>query len=351
LTARVEQIPLFVLTGFLGSGKTTLLARTLRHPGFARTAVIINEMGEIGLDHELVQTSSESLIELETGCLCCAVRGDLAVTLCDLLNRRDSGSVMPFERIVIETSGIADPAPILQLLMTDEGLRRRLNLAGVTTTVDATTALATLEREPQAPRQIAVADRLVITKTDLAGGLGEPLTRALRRISPSADLLIASHGDLDPNRLFVVAPWEPARVASALAAWLPEPASAVAEATSADHAGVTSLSLRLAEPLHAATLTLLVEALAEHCGEDLLRLKGIVRLVEVPDRLAVIHGVQHVFHPVELLDLDGRPGENPQSRLVLIGRRLDRGWIEALIQAIEAEVSEAGANSDPGGAR
>ena len=140
------MIPVCVLTGFLGSGKTTLLGRLLKSPAFSRTAVIVNEFGEVGLDHDLIETSEESFVELQTGCLCCTVRGDLVLTLEDLLARRDAGAVAPFERVVIETSGLADPAPILHALMSDAGLSERLALAGVVTTVDAVNGLGTLAR-------------------------------------------------------------------------------------------------------------------------------------------------------------------------------------------------------------
>ena len=167
------MIPVSVLTGFLGSGKTTLLARLLRTPQFARTAVIVNEFGEVGLDHDLIETSEESFVELQTGCLCCTIRGDLVLTLEDLLARRDTGAVAPFDRIVIETSGLADPAPILHALMGDGGLARRLTLAGVVTTVDALNGLGTLARQPESVKQVAVADRLLVTKTDLVGSGNE----------------------------------------------------------------------------------------------------------------------------------------------------------------------------------
>jgi G3E family GTPase len=162
------MIPVTVLTGFLGSGKTTVLGRLLLSPEFSRTAVIINEFGEIGLDHDLIETSEESFVELQTGCLCCTVRDDLARTLAAILRRRDEGSVAPFERVVIETSGLADPAPILHVLMSDRDLAQRLSLAGVVALVDAVNGLHTLSRQPESAKQVAIADRLVLTKTDLA---------------------------------------------------------------------------------------------------------------------------------------------------------------------------------------
>ena len=205
------MIETLVLTGFLGSGKTTLLGRLLRHPAFSKTAVIINEFGEIGLDHELIEASADSLIELQTGCLCCKIRNDLAATLHDLLRRRDQGSVTAFTRIVIETSGLADPAPILQTLMTDAGLACRLALGGVVTTVDAVTGAATLIREDISVKQVALADRLVLTKTDL---VGPPADRAaappdligrLRSLNATAPLLQACHGEVDPEACSIAA--------------------------------------------------------------------------------------------------------------------------------------------------
>ena len=182
-------IPVSVLTGFLGSGKTTILGHLLRQPEFSRTAVIINEFGEIGLDHELVEASEDSFIELQTGCLCCKIRTDLAQTLQELLQRRDAGSCPPFNRVVIETSGLADPAPILQTLMTDTGIAGRLVLGGVVTTVDAVTGAGTLASEDISQKQIALADRIVLTKLDLAGAAPPALTRRLAELNTAAPVL------------------------------------------------------------------------------------------------------------------------------------------------------------------
>ena len=330
------MIPVAVLTGFLGSGKTTLLRRLLRHPDFARTAVIINEFGEVGLDHDLVEASEESLVELQTGCLCCAVRGDLALTLEDLLRRRDAGTVTPFERVAIETSGLADPAPILHTLMSDAGLARRLALAGVVATVDAVNGRATLERYPQSVKQVALADRLILTKTDLAHGQYADLAARLAALNPAAQREQASFGEVDPARLFDTV--HPASLrARDLSAWLGFNAHSHAAAVG-HHAGISCFAIQRNEPFKAVALTLFLEALAEHCGADLLRLKGIVNIAENPDRPAVIHGVQHVFHPP--VWLDRWPSRDRRSRLVCIGRDIQQAWIEALIHAIEAEIAE-----------
>jgi G3E family GTPase len=192
-----DVIPVSVLTGFLGSGKTTMLRHLLRQPEFSRTAVIINEFGEVGLDHELIEASEDSFIELQTGCLCCKIRTDLAQTLSDLLQRRDEGRCTPFDRIVIETSGLADPAPILQTLMTDTNIAGRLVLGGVVTTVDAINGAHTLDCERISQKQIAVADRIVLTKLDLAGPAEPALLRRLEELNAGAPVLIAEHGRID----------------------------------------------------------------------------------------------------------------------------------------------------------
>lgn len=324
-------IPVYVLTGFLGSGKTTLLARLLRDSAFARTAVIINEFGEVGLDHDLIETSEESFVTLETGCLCCAVRGDLVLTLEDILRRRDAGAVVPFERVVIETSGLADPAPILHALMTDAGLAQRLTLAGVVATVDAVNAPATLARQPESLKQVAVADRLLLTKTDLVGsGEGEALAHRLSALNPAAVVLTANFGEVAPERLF-----DDGRDA---ACGIPPEALPHVHEHGGHAADITCFAVLREAPIRGVTLTLLLEVLAEHCGTDLLRLKGIVNVAESPQRPAVIHGVQHVFHPPAWLEC--WPSADRRSRLVFIGRNLRQAWIEALLDALEAEVDD-----------
>jgi G3E family GTPase len=337
------MIPLAVLTGFLGSGKTTLLARLLKSPRFARTAVIINEFGDVALDHDLIETSEESFVELQTGCLCCRMRGDVALTLEDILLRRDRGMVQPFERVVIETSGLADPAPILHAVMSDDGLSRRLMLAGVVTTVDAVNAVSTLARQPEAVKQVALADRLILTKTDLLEGEASELQERLQAINPGASLLTARFGDVDPEQLFKIAPAAPDHWTGSEVWPAPQKGRRGAARHAIDHFGrhdarVATFAIVRAEPMRAVVLTLLLEALAEHCGGDLLRLKGIVNIAENPGRPAVVHGVQHVFHPPQWLER--WPSEDRRCRLVFIVNDIPPAWILALLRAIEIEVGE-----------
>ena len=374
------MIPVTVLTGFLGSGKTTLLARLLRTSAFARTAVIINEFGEVGIDHDLVAASEESFVELGTGCICCQVRGDLEATLADLVGRRQAGTVAPFERIVIETSGLADPAPVLNAVMAETGRGAPILLDAVVTTIDAVNGLATLDREPQSVRQAAVADRLILTKTDLLDGApADALLARIRVLNPRAPLAIAVNGDIDPGLLladsssFLVSPGEATDLWVRSADPGPSPVDAKIDleedsGSARRHApslrpgtqahdgiggsrsdlptiphdpGIGCIIIRRDQPLPALALTLLLEALADHVGGDLLRLKGLVHIAERPDQPAAIHGVQHVFH--EPRWLDRWPTEDRSTRLVLIGRGLSQLWVDCLIEAIAAEIAEVDA--------
>jgi G3E family GTPase len=332
-------IEALVLTGFLGSGKTTLLGHLLRQPGFSRTAVIINEFGDIGLDHDLIEASEDSLIELQTGCLCCKIRNDLATTLHDMLQRREQGKIAAFTRVVIETSGLADPAPILQTLMTDTQIAGRIVLGGVVTTVDAVNGTETLIREEISVKQVAVADRLVLTKTDLASPLQPALIRRLAALNATAPVLRACQGQIDPQRLFDGGLYNPLTKSLDVQSWLG--AAAVADGHAHGRHDVDTYAILRREPIRAVALTLFLETLSEHCGAGLLRLKGIVNILESPEQPAVIHGVQHVFHPPSWLAR--WPSDDRRSRIVFITRGVPQGWIDALLEALDAEVADVSA--------
>jgi len=328
-------IEALVLTGFLGSGKTTLLGHLLRQPEFSRTAVIINEFGEVWLDHDLIEASEDSFIELATGCLCCQLRNDIATTIHDLLQRRDQGNVTPFSRLVIETSGLADPAPILQTLMTEATIAGRVALAGVVTTVDAVNGPATLSREEISIKQVALADRLVVTKTDLAYAKQPSLIPRIRALNPTAPILYADHGQIDPRRFFDGRPHD--SLANSLDVRSRLDTSTMARNHAHSGHDVNTFTILRHEPIRAVALTLLLETLCDHCGADLLRLKGIVNILESSGQPAVIHGVQHVFHPPSWLP--HWPSDDRRSRIVFITRGVPRGWVEALLDAIDAEVA------------
>jgi G3E family GTPase len=336
-----ERTPVSVLTGFLGSGKTTLLARLLRDPSMSRTAVIINEFGEIALDHDLVEASDESFVQLSTGCLCCRVRSDLVLTLADLAARRAAGALPPFERVVIETSGLADPAPILHALMTDRDLAEVYALEGVVTTVDALMGLDTLAHQGESLRQAALADRVVFTKTDLAGGIPPELRERIARINPGAPALTAVRGAIAPATLFECASTGEAAAQRLLASLAPAPTDATTEHAHEHTPDIATFSIVREHPVHAATLALFISALAENCGADLLRMKGIVNVAEAPERPAVIHGVQHVYHAPEWLER--WTSEDRRTRMVFIGTRVHEAWTHGLLELLDGEVADEGA--------
>lgn len=317
--------PVSVVTGFLGSGKTTLIGRILRTPGYARTAVIVNEFGEIGLDHDLIAKSDETLVSLTTGCLCCAVRGDLVETLLDLRSRRDAG-IIAYDRVLIETSGLADPAPILHALMTDPGVTNTHRIDSVVTVADAVHGLTTLDRHTEARRQAALADRLVLSKTDLAGDAPE-LRARLAAMNPAAGIVLVA--DVTPDTLFT--PADPATRALRL--------TLVPDRHTAQHTdNIQTFVLQRDTPMPALALTLLLQALTEHCGARLLRVKGLIDIEEMPGQPAVIHGVQHVFSAPEFLDQ--WPSDDRTTRIVFIGQGIPRHFPARLLAAIEEEVRD-----------
>jgi G3E family GTPase len=324
-----EATPVSVVTGFLGSGKTTLIQKVLRDPRFARTAVIVNEFGEIGLDHDVLASSSDALIRLSTGCLCCAVRSDLIETLLDLHRRRADGEV-DFDRIIIETSGLADPVPVLQSLMTDKAVATLFILDGVLTLVDALHGPATLTNHVEARRQIAVADRILVTKTDVAAP-SAALLDELRALNPNAAHAFAVQGAATLDWLFEPGASRDARRAAEIL---------MAADAAPRHTGANdSIVLTSASPIPALALTLLLQALADHAGDRLLRTKGLVLVTEMPDRPALVHGVQHVFAAPEWLE--AWPGPEPHTRMVFIGTSIPRRWPARLLEAIMEDVLDA----------
>jgi G3E family GTPase len=314
-------LPITVLTGFLGSGKTTLLRRALRSPALADTAVIINEIGEIAIDHHLVDFVEGSVVELPGGCLCCAVREDLARTLRTLLERREAGEIRAFRRIVVETTGLADPAPILYTLGADPMLDHCLHLAGVVTLIDAVSGAETLDRFPEAARQAALADTLVISKTDIAP-LGPELAARLDRLNDRARRVLAHDTD-DPGAMLFGAG---GRLSSQL---LP------GEPVAAHSHGIDAFTISLGGPLSRFDFARALGGLARERGNDLLRVKGIVRFSDRPERPALVQAAQHAMFAPEWLDnwpadwpLGGSDGEG-RSRLVFVVHEIPRAEILA----------------------
>jgi len=322
-----ERLPVTVLTGYLGSGKTTLLRHLIARPELADTAVVINEFGEVGLDHLLVDATTEDTVLLASGCLCCTVRGDLVNSLRRLLARSGSGELPPFRRVVIETTGLADPAPIIHTLMTDPALAERFRLDGIAATIDAVNAMDQLDREPEPVKQAAVADRLVLTKTDLADAHAvAALTARLERLNPAAPILTADRGRLDPAALLDAGLYNPLTKSLDVQRWLKEEAYGTGHAADHHHhdvnrhdARIRAFCLSWDAPLDWDRFVDWAEMLAATQGDRLLRLKGVLN-VAGSERPVAVHAVQHLFHPP--VELPAWPDADRRSRLVFITRDL-----------------------------
>ena len=374
-------IPVLVLTGYLGAGKTTLLNHLLRDPAMADTAVIINEFGEVSIDHLLVERADDGIVELSSGCLCCTIRGDLVATLEDLVARADDGRIARLARVVIETTGLADPAPILHTIMRHPWLVQRYRLDGIVTLVDAINGLATLEASPEAVKQAAVADRLVLTKSDLLTTAADRAALAalelrLHELNPAALRLDNAAGTATAAAILEAGLWNPSAKRIDVSRWLAEEAlrdreterlrletrlgTALQAADSEDpdaachipghsHAPgephrhdpnrhddrIRAFCLTTDTPVPMATIDLFLDLLRSAHGPKLLRMKGIVRLVEDPEHPLVIHAVQHVLHPPARLP--GWPDADRRTRLVFITRDLPESFVARMFSAFMGE--------------
>jgi G3E family GTPase len=342
-----ERIPVSVITGFLGSGKTTLLKHLLPQPAMADTAVIINEFGDVGLDHLLVENSSDDTVVLSSGCLCCTIRGDLVDTLRSLFLRRRKGSIPQFKRVVIETTGLADPAPVLHTLMQDPLVSECYRLDGVITTVDAVNGMDQLDRQMESVKQAAVADRLLLTKSDLANAPKvDALQERLRKLNPAAPIHLIRDGQIDAGELLNAGLYNPDTKSLDVRRWLK------AEAYSEHHhdhghghdhhdehghhdqnphdvnrhdSRISSFALDWDQPLDWAVFVEWIDMLITGHGENLMRLKGILNVAGEESPIA-IHGVQHLFHPP--IALPAWPDSDRHSRIVFITRDIARETIE-----------------------
>jgi G3E family GTPase len=350
-------IPVTLLTGFLGSGKTTVLNHVLKQPEMAATAVIVNEFGEIGIDHLLVEKATDDVVLLNSGCLCCTVRGDIVDTLLNLFVGRANGKIPDFVRVVIETTGLADPAPILHTLISDPLVAARYMLDGVVTTIDAVNGAGTLERQPEAVKQAAVADRLLLTKTDLAPPeVTAALKSRLAGLNPSAPVIAVAQGEVDPVLLFNLGFYDPQSKSVDVQRWLRDEAFEAGhehghgheELHADDHDQldvnrhddrIRAFCITRERPISWSALSTWLDALATMRGDDLLRLKAIVALSDRPGEPVVVHGVQHLFHPPVLLPQ--WPSDDHRTRMVFITRDLPREAIESTLAAFEEAVEQA----------
>jgi G3E family GTPase len=338
-----ECTPVSIITGFLGSGKTTLLNRLLQHPGMANAAVIINEFGEIGLDHLLIATPSENTVLLSTGCLCCTMRGDLVDTLADLYFKRRDRAIPSFDKVVVETTGLADPVPIIQTVVTDPDLAPLFRLDSVVTLVDGVNGAAQLDQHPEAVKQAAIADRMVISKTDLAQpDATEALRQRLARINPGARIVTAVHGAIAPHELFGAALEGTHAASRNVASWLRADAFPHAEAHH-DHPApdvnrhddhIRAFCLYHDEPVSAAGLMMWLSMLGTLRGANLLRVKG---LLNVDGRPVAVHAVQSLIH--EPVTLDDWPDDERRSRLVFITRDMARSEVEKTLAALRLQAN------------
>ncbi len=342
-----------MLTGFLGSGKTTLLSKILKHPRMERSVVIINEFGEVGLDHMLVESTQENIVQLNNGCMCCTVRGDLTETIAELLRKRKEGLIPDFERILIETTGLADPVPILHTIITDHILAEFCAAGTVVTIADAECGWETLDHHPESVKQAAVADSIVFTKTDLATPeKASELEARLRTLNPGASFYNSSVADFDPVKLFEGGLFDPSTKKPEVQAWLnPEaygdnrsvprlftsvtPSSVKTKLDSSVHRDqVESYVIIRDKPFSSVAVGLLIMFLEQLQNSEILRMKGIINLEDTPDTPLVLHGVQHIFHPPVLLEKWPDPNDK-KSKIVFITKNVPKSAIEELFDALE----------------
>jgi G3E family GTPase len=326
------RIPVSIVTGFLGSGKTTLINRLLKRPDMNRVAVIINELGEQSIDHDLVEVSSEQMMLLNNGCLCCVLRGDLQETLRDMFVKRRTGEIIDFERVVIETTGLADPAPVMHTLMTDTMLQAQYRLDCVVTLVDAINGAGQLDTMQEAVKQAALADRIVITKSDLADeDKIAALEARLRDLNPQAPMKRAVNGEIDLPFLINVGLANARSKLEDVERWMGADVHDEDGHVHRHDSAVRSFCLRYDEPFTWQTFSQCMEVLTALRGPDLLRVKGLVNIEGRAGPL-VVQGVQHLFHPP--IELAAWPSEDRATRLVFITRGIERAVVEGLFTAI-----------------
>ncbi|SDR26874.1 GTP-binding protein [Pseudovibrio sp. Tun.PSC04-5.I4] len=347
-------IPLTVITGFLGTGKTTLLNRVLKEPVLENTAVIINEFGDIGIDHLLVDNIEDGIIELASGCLCCTIRGDLINTLEDILRRIDNGRMKKIDRVIIETTGLADPAPVLHTVMLHPYLVMRYRLDGVVTLVDSVNGLDTIGSHEEAVKQIAVADRIVMTKTDLQEPTAD-LVSELKHLNPGALVLNSLDGSSSAAALINCGLYNPDTKIADVQKWLREEAYKDSHGSHHHHGDahghghnhphdpnrhgkdIRAFTMETDRAIPNGALEMFLDLLRSAHGPKLLRVKGIIKTVEHPEQPLVIHGVQHVFHPP--VRLEAWPDADHRTRIVFITKGLSEGFVKRMFDAFSGGVA------------
>ena len=341
--------PVTVITGFLGSGKTTLLSALLKKEEMKNVAVIINEFGEVGLDHALVEHSDENIVELQNGCICCTIQGDLQKTMLDLIDKMSKGDISYFDKVIIETTGLADPVPIIHTLISSMDLQRIYTLDGVITVVDATNGEKTLDLQPEAVKQAALAERIIISKIDLIEKDKElSLETRLRAINPSIKIIKSSFGNVSISDLIDLGAYDPFSKSRDVKEWLAAESMDTHHDHDHDHhhvnvnrhdENIEAFSMTSDKPVNMMAFGLFKDLLMAQMGPDLLRIKGIIN-IEGKERPAVIHGVQHIFHPVHWLEK--WPDNYKQTKLVFITRNVKKEQIQGFFNALMGLVGDKG---------
>ena len=356
-----DRVPVNLLTGFLGAGKTTLLNRLIRNPDAGRIAVVMNEFGDIGLDHDLIEEATEETVLMQSGCLCCSIRGDLAKTMASLMARRKHGD-LTFDRVVIETTGIADPGPIHHTLVVDQLIAPYYRMDGIVTLADAANGPRTLDAQFEAVNQVAMADLLVITKADLVTSSElDRLKSRLHGINSTAQIVLGDHGRIAPSRLFELTAMRESVTSDELSDWLgisgskPDPLAGLSGLTlkpptaqpmggplHAHHdSRIGSASIEVADPIPAEVFDFWLDTLIALKGPDILRIKGIVHVEDI-EWPFVFHGVQHIFDaPVPLKFWSGK---DTASRVVVIARDIDKSDLKSSLETLRIRPQETRAN-------
>ncbi|NRP88885.1 putative GTP-binding protein YjiA [Ensifer adhaerens] len=358
-----QRVPVAILTGFLGAGKSTLLNRILKDEDMRDAAVIINEFGDVGIDHLLVESSGDSIIELSDGCLCCTVRGELVDTLANLMDAMQTGRIRPLKRVVIETTGLADPAPVMQSIMGNPIIAANFDLDGVITVVDAVNGLQTLDNHEEARKQVAVADRLIVSKTGIAGATPENLLESrLRALNPRAQILNADSDEAGRAAILINGLYDPASKIADVGRWLHDELEADdnhhhhddhdhhhhhhgehghhhhghrhqhAHDVNRHDGSIRSFSIVETQPIDPMALDMFIDLLRSAHGEKLLRMKAIVALSDRPERPVVLHGVQNIFHPPVRLPAWPDP-QDRRTRMVIITKDLPQDFVKGLFDA------------------
>lgn len=335
-----DRVPVTLLTGFLGAGKTTLLNHLIRDPDAGRIAVIMNEFGDVALDHDLIEEVTDQVVLMHAGCLCCSIRGDLAKTMQHLLSRRKRGELI-FDRVVIETTGIAEPGPILNTMVTDPLIADNYRSDGVVVLADAAAGPGTLDRQFEAVSQIAMADLIVVTKSDLVtADACEQFEKRLEKINGSASFIRANHGRVAVDTLFGLSAMRPSATSEQINNWLGVHPHHLHE--DHHHHRIESASIEVSQPIQAGVFDFWLDTLLALKGPNILRMKGIVH-IEGREWPFVFHGVQHIFEaPVPLTSWSGK---DTTSRVVLIARDMAKCDLEFSLELLrgrmkEVEVSE-----------